>query len=93
MGGMHNSHAKAVGHSAVNFVLANSNQVGPRANKLVNASINYYFSPGPSSPYTRQMLPHIMRFTKTYAPSHHAALQGSFIRKTPKILVRSVFRS
>jgi len=87
-----NRHAQALGRSAINFSLATNATRNRHANNLVNAMVNYYFSPGNFSPHTKQIALGALNKMRTYAPSHYNALKWSVVRKAPKILYKSVVR-
>lgn len=87
-----NRHAQALGRSAVNFAVASNANRSRRANSLVNAMVNYYFSPGNFSPSTKQIALNALNKMHTYAPQHYNALKWSVVRKTPSILYRSIVR-
>lgn len=87
-----NRHTQALGRSAINFSLATNATRNKHANNLVNAMVNYYFSPGNFSPHTKQIALGALNKMKTYAPSHYNALKWSVVRKAPKILYKSVVR-
>jgi hypothetical protein len=87
-----NRHAHALGRSAINFSLATNATRNKHANNLVNAMVNYYFSPGNFSPHTKQIALSALNKMRTYAPGHYNALKWSVVRKAPRILYKSVVR-
>lgn len=87
-----NRHAQALGRTAINFSLAPNATRNRHANNLVNAMVNYYFSPGNFSPHTKQIARAALNKMQLYAPRHYNALKWSVVRKAPKILYKSLVR-
>ena len=85
-----NHHSKALGRTAINFVTSSNTNRNRRANSLVNAMINYYFSPGNFSPHTKRIAQAALNKAKMYAPNHYGALRRSVFRKAPRILYKSL---
>lgn len=85
-----NRHSRALSHSAINFLTSNNSQRNMHANRFVNAMINYYFSPGNFSPHTKQIARAALNKARVYAPEHYEALKWAAIRKTPKIIYKSL---
>ena len=86
-----NRHSKALGQSAINFTFSTNANRNRHANKLVNAMVNYYFSPGNFSPRTKNIARAALNKARVYAPEHYGALRRSVIRKAPRILIKSVW--
>lgn len=87
-----NRHAQALGRTAINFALSTNSNRNRRANSLVSAMVNYYFSPGNFSPHTKNIARIALNKVRVHAPKHYEALKWSVIKKTPKIAYKSLVR-
>jgi hypothetical protein len=87
-----NRHAQALGRTAINFALSTNSNRNRRANSLVNAMVNYYFSPGNFSPHTKNIAKIALNKARVHAPNHYGALKRSVFRKAPRILYKSLVR-
>jgi len=83
-------HSKALGFSAINFMTSNISERNKHANRLVNAMVNYYLSPGNFSPRAKNMAAAALNKVKIYAPAHYNSVRKSVVRKAPGIAGRVV---